>query len=85
MYVKLGKDDAEFRKRIKEVFGIYKIVRDIKDKKAYDREEELKKQKVTEKLQEEFRGYITELNKRDVSAEQWRELTDRWWKEHQIV
>ncbi|MGI0100282.1 MAG: hypothetical protein ACREBH_00965 [Candidatus Micrarchaeaceae archaeon] len=83
VYVKLSNDDTEFIKRIKEMFGIYKIVRNIKSKKVYDEEEKKEKEKITTILQEEFKNYVADLNKRKIPPEQWRELTNNWWKEHQ--
>ena len=77
VYVKLGNDEPEFVKRIKEVFGIYRIVRSIKSKKVHDKEEEIRKQGINENLQEEFRDYVAELNKKKVAPEQYRELTTR--------
>lgn len=61
--IKISKDDAEFQKRIKEIFDIYSTIRTVKSEKAYRAEKQEEFQNATLKWQEEFRNLITNLKK----------------------
>lgn len=82
VYVKLSNDDAEFSSRIKEVFGIYKIVRNIKSKKAYDKEKAEMRLERDRAYAEEFSKQIENLDNMKLSPEEWRKRRDEWQKDH---
>jgi hypothetical protein len=82
VYIKLRKDDTEFSKKIKEVFGIYKLVRNIRSKKTYDKEKAETRLKKEREYAEEFSKQIADLDRMGLNPEEWRKRRDEWQKEH---
>jgi tRNA A-37 threonylcarbamoyl transferase component Bud32 len=82
VYIKLRKDDTEFSKKIKEVFGIYKLVRNIRSKKTYNKEKAETRLKKEREYAEEFSKQIADLDRMGLNPEEWRKRRDEWQKEH---
>ena len=80
----LKNDDAEFSKRIKEVFNIYAVVRNIKSSKAQMKEELEKKEKAREKRQEALREYLSELDSKGIPIKERSSLESKWEKDHPL-